>query len=126
MNFPADLPKVTLETWTAPDCIFEDKQWGQWSNYGNMILENVIFINATPGITDGWRYVDVEYRYEKITHLNTWEGETLYLDTPRIPREKWSLGVRPRPTPDDIKRHRGADLYSIKPDVIVVDNEPRK
>lgn len=112
--FSANRPKVILETWTAPDCIFEDRQWGQWTNFGNMILEDVIFIKGTLGETDDLKYIDAEYRYETVTHL-CHEGDTLYLPM-NLPRDKWSIGTRPRPTPEDIKSHRGLD---IKPDIVI-------
>lgn len=111
-----DHHKVTLETWTAPDCIFSKADWGRWSNFGNRILENVKFLKGEYLRDGDYLYYQAEFQFDTM-------GTSIFHETVNLPItdeefEHKPLRTRPRPTPDIIKEQRG--LYTIKPDIIVV------
>lgn len=115
--------KVTLETWTAPDCIFEKKQLGYWASYGHCVLENVTFLKDAVGEQDEWKFIEADYHFDKCIHLN--KTEEIQLSVDHIPDDDhsgWGFKLRPRVTAEDILAYRGVNLYTIKPDVIVVNN----
>jgi len=113
--------KVTLETWTAPDCISNKRQLGYWASYGYCVLENVTFIKGTVGQENSWKYLDAEYRFEGYNHPQKTEEIQLSVDHISDTDHTDWFKLRPRITAEDIIAYRG--VYNIKPDVIVVKYE---
>lgn len=99
-NLGRDFDKVVLETWTAPDCISDKKQMGQWVSMGVMILKNVQYLKTESIDFDCFA---LHFRYDSISYTNNIEQVQLSVD--HIPEDNW-FGMRPGLSPEAIIAYR--------------------